>query len=249
MGHYYNPPPPFIGGAAPLVPRKRVPPSGPTPQNPFFAGTAVLVATVLQAWQPAPAQAQTARNLNPALFAAPAATPVLQRPDTFYATLNSWIAAPYQIPAGARLTPPRSGPIPQNPPFAGTKIQDALWQWWQVKAPPVQVGAQVIPATPIPIFVPIGRREILWQLLATWIPGPPQPPVGNRLPPSLLVAPVVNNPPLRQFAIPPQILQAWEPKTPPLMLSTFIVQQPPPVVTGNTGYTGFIVNLGSMMGR
>lgn len=187
MGLYYNPPPPHIGAAQPLEPKKLTPPSGPAPQNPPIGGGSRSRSDVLQSWALA-AAAVAAVVVLPRVFVPPAAAasvPSELVQDAIYrswfdSTSNSHYAALHVVREfAARMTPPVSGPTPDSPPLnGGAEVPQTVLNWWIPPPPAPQSSILLKPpqSGPTPDNPPfVGGAEVSQAVLNWWIPPPPLP--------------------------------------------------------------------------
>lgn len=139
---------------APITAAKFVPPS--RSQNPPFAGA--RFATELEvSWLPAPPAPIVAININPALQAVPAAAYVPPGAQIPFAVQISWLPSTFAVPTVSRLTPPLSGPAPQNPPFAGARFATEIEITWLAPLPAPVVAVTFNPAV-IAAPTPISRQ-------------------------------------------------------------------------------------------
>lgn len=160
MGHYYNPPSPFIGGRQPLAPAQLTPPSGPLPSNPpplqrfpieTYAAWAPPVVIIL----PGPFVPIQPPNPPPPPFLDP--------------VYRSWEVPPpaFQI---ARNTTPASGPVASNPPIRGSRVPDAVLVSWIPPPPMYQVrlpGAP--PSGPVPSNPPRISGGLQTAISVAWM--------------------------------------------------------------------------------
>lgn len=205
-GHFYPPPPPFIGGRQPLAPKDALPQSGPTPDPPPKRSYAQQ-AGIRLAWEPGPPvfiggqQSYAPRLGMPQSGAAPAA-PVLEP----YAALESIAAwAPRvtgfiggQQEYAPRLGQPQSGPTPSQPPIRPNRSAEIISGWWAessvttiwlasvapfvaVDVPPTKPRDVPIWAPPDPTFIG-GRQAFAPRLgIPQSGPTPSQPPAKTNV--------------------------------------------------------------------
>lgn len=197
---------------APITAKNLNPPiSGPTPQNPPFAGTRVPT-SILVGWLPAPLTPIVAGNLDPPISAAVAAFPFTG--SVISAATFAWYAPPALISLRS-LNPSASGPAPQNPPIVGTHVPVEIQVGW-IPTPPIPIVAVnlkppigiVAPSNPpfIGTYVPIAVR-------VARIPPPPLPIVAINLDPPIN-GPVISNPPFAGTKVPTEVLASWLPPAP-----------------------------------
>lgn len=208
MGIFYNPPHPHIGAAQPGEPRKLTPASGPAVQNPPFRGSRVP-AEVLACW----VGFSVAIVLPNFCVPQPAASFPFQNAAAQAAVMAaSWEAAPASPQLPRRLTPPQSGPSPQNPPFTGSKVGTEVLANWTA-----QILAIALPPSNLPpglgSAVPLAGASIPIAVLAAWdAPAPAIQPVRRLTPPQSGPAP--QNPPVIGARVPAAVLVAWIPPDP-----------------------------------
>lgn len=112
-----------------ILPRLLTPPqSGPD----AFTFPPRGVPAAVSLWWDAPAQFPQLRAL---FVPASAAEFTFPRRDVAAQVLQWWSAAPQALQRTRPLTPPQSGPVAQNPPFAGgARVPIEVEQWWDVPA-------------------------------------------------------------------------------------------------------------------
>lgn len=160
----FNPPsqtpdnPPFNGGARSrqeilnswFIPsvglelRKFQPVSGPTPDSPPLNGGARSRQEILNSWFSPAAAIDLRRPFVPAQPAQVAVPPSLV-PDAIY---QSWNVAVLAAQTGRKLTPPISGPTPDNPPLnGGARARQEILNSWFI---PVAGNAFIVRVFTIP---------------------------------------------------------------------------------------------------
>lgn len=200
---------PFMGTAQPLQKRLFTPPSGPTPQNPPIGGGSRSRGDVLQSWALA-AAATAAVVILPRVFVPPAAAqasvPASRVSDAIH---QSWNVAPPTLSVRRLLTPPVSGPTPDNPPFVGgAAVSQAALNWWIPPPPQPQTAILLDPpiSGPTPDNPPfVGGAEVPQTILNWWLPLPPAPQS------SILLEPPQSGPDFvfPRRGIPPGVMAWW----------------------------------------
>jgi hypothetical protein len=185
------------------------PQSGPAPQNPPISGGAKVPAAVLHWWA-----ATSAAPLLPELFvpAAPAQADQIAASRVPDAVYQAWNLAPPGLSLRRLLTPPISGPTPDNPPFnGGAEVSQPVLNWWI--APPATLSVRR-PLPPISAAVTdnppfVGGSRIPAAVLTWWaVPPTPLPQSSPEFVPAVVatyVAPV---------GLPVAIAQWWSTSTP-----------------------------------
>jgi uncharacterized phage protein (TIGR02218 family) len=122
-----------------------------------------------------------------------------------------------QPPDQRKLTPPQSGPVPQNPPFSGSRIAQAVLVCWAAAvvtnaiAPIIAVNLDPPisgPAATAPLF-----KKINYEIYRTWEPQSAAPIIAVNLDPPIS-GPVAPGPLFKRANY--EIYRAWEvPQSPP----------------------------------
>lgn len=186
MGHFYNLPPAFIGGAQPYAPRLGIPQSGPAPTPPP-PNQAAIYQLILSIWWPPTRSTKShgGPDIVPPVSSVP---PAITIPSAIFAW---WAHDPMTIitlpsAAGAPGPPPPDQP----PPVSQANMAVILKNW--------DLGPQILPPRPtmaalIPLVVPdappVNDRRVLFQILRMW-----DPPFFQ-MPPAATIAPFVPIPP------------------------------------------------------
>lgn len=114
-----------------------------------------------------------------------------------------------------KLTPPQSGPTPQNPPFRGSRIgQDVLVSW--AVAAVVAATLIVLPTKLVPAQAAVSTPLFAnpnYQILRAWDPVAPAPIVAINLDPPVS-GPTPQNPPVIGTRVPLPVQIAWLPPPP-----------------------------------
>lgn len=197
MGHFYPPPPTFIGGRQPYAPPLGLVQSGPVPQAPPQRG-AIAVATLgilISSWQPPYARAQGSATIAPLIPVQTASTPPVQN-KTLFAILGTWNLDPYiviSLPSAAGNV----GITPDQPPSVSqvnlNKIR-ASWDFPFVEPPRASRLAPLIlpPAAPTP--PPVRTYALLFSIRMMWeppfFPPPHSATVAPLIPPPVPITPV-----------------------------------------------------------
>lgn len=234
-------PGPMLGGAQPYAPELLVPPqSGPTPQNPPFAGSAQPPAALASWWRPV--DPPPPRPMGVIALLPPSASSYLPPGAAIPPPLLAWWAQAVWAPPQTveQLTPPQGGPVAQNPPFAGPQVPAAITIAWLPATPPLWLGArqpyeplkltpgpQTSPYQPIGSALPPGLSA-WWNVAAT----PPQPQV--------VIAPLL--PTAAYQPVGPQIPAAmrlwWDRADPPAQRGSVIASLLPAVIVSNPPLLG-----------
>jgi hypothetical protein len=145
--------------------------SGPAPQNPPFPGGLEI------SWLDPGSLPTLPRNIAPLLpISAPSYLPANQYPvaiEISWQSFGSWQWQDLQ-----QLTPPISGPTPQNPPISGgAQVPESVLVSWLPPPPiPPIVADNLSPpiAGPVPQNPPfVGGASVPEAVLADWIIAPP----------------------------------------------------------------------------
>lgn len=146
---------------------------------------------------------------------------------------------PPHIGAQAPLTPknltPPSGPAPQNPPFPGSRISQAILSCWAVAAVAIVLPTLLVPQPAQAAFVPPAKFN--QQILRAWEAPPQAAIVAINLDPPIS-GPTPQNPPLIGARIPQAVLNAWLPAAPAPIVA---INMDPPIagpVVSNPPFTG-----------
>lgn len=199
-----DPPLPFMGV-------RTVPISGPTPQNPPFAGGARVGADVLIGWLPPVPAPIVGPKFTPGISVA-SNPPFAGGARIGADVLVNWLpSAPAPI-VGAKFT---SGAIVNNPPFTGGSRV------------PLEVQIGWIPSVPLPLVAinlkpPISGPITAFPFIGSAIPAPipawwvatPQPQSRQ----AFFIAPTVSFP-FTGTRVSREILQSWESAQQPAFLS------------------------------
>lgn len=195
---YRPPPPPFIGGSGPLLPR-RLPPSElavPVNDPPFsrLRGIATL-AVIIGIWQPSllglPQSTRFVVQPGPVVADNPPFTSRTVLPTI----LATWEPPPPK-PQVTKKLPPSVIAVPENnPPFSSRTNLPTILASWQPRVP---YSIRQRHLVPIEVAVvndpPFGQRIWLSTILRAWEPAPPLPwlvsyfteegvaPVGQNVP-------------------------------------------------------------------
>src|SRR4029077_20152826 len=101
-----------------------------------------------------------------------------------------------------KLTPPQSGPAPQNPPVIGSRVSVEVLACWAAAAviataspPYLQVEARLSPPVSGPVLVTPRGSSGPQAVLNSWLPADPAPIVAINLDPPI-AGPTPQNPPL-----------------------------------------------------
>lgn len=144
------------------------------------------------------------------------------------------------------LSPPISGPAPQNPPFPGAQIPQAVLNAWLPPDPAFQVARNLTPKLLVsdPPFA--GGARVPNEVLITWVPPPPNPFMGmgggdlEPLEQTKLPARAIANypPPSGVYQVPQAVLIAWIPPDPapilpPKVIESTVPNYPPPSTVYN----------------
>jgi hypothetical protein len=123
-----------------------------------------------------------------------------------------------------KLTPPQSGPAPQNPPFRGSFVGAETLSCW---AAAVTAAVIVLPQLLVPQPAAAGTPYVAprYDIYRSWDAPASAPIVAINLNPPIS-GPAVNNPPLIGARIPTAVLNAWLPPTPAPIVA---VNMDPPV--------------------
>ena len=166
-GHFYPPPPPFVGGSQPNARHNDIPQSGPAPQaapglGPMLAAT---FAVILSNWIPGPPLPQG----SPRFFVPPPpAAPSQPRPVSqvnAQIIRAAWDQPPPWWPLPGLQKLPVSGPnvsIP-NPPYSTAGLDLVINQWWPARPGLKYVGGgdtnaqAAVPSAPPPVSLATQR--------------------------------------------------------------------------------------------
>lgn len=209
MGHYYNPPQPFVGGRQPAAPGPKLTPSGPTPDNPPLDGGARVPEEIHTRWIPQPVDQVLYRRVLPATAAVSAA----DNPPFRGTSVPREVLAHFKWrtpAAGAVATPAAAGPA-DNPPFiGGARISSEIMAHfkWPIPASP----AGLVDFTPVVVFDNppfVGGARVPREVLNAWIPAPPDQVLFTKR----IYA--NDNPPFTGGArVPATVLSRWIPPAP-----------------------------------
>ena len=245
MGIYRHPPPPFIGGDGPLLPKDLPPSITAVPVNDPPFGLKQGLFGILSSWRARPVQLYPKRFLSQEFVAADDPPFGIERQLSLVA---SWIAEP------TRLLPKRfliqGAEVVDDPPF-GLSQQLRLVDSWTVDPARLVARPRVVQGIAVPDVPPVKGRgaqelitrswELLWsqpderkRLLAAIIAVPSDNPAFGQRQPLLSVldawAPgptdrvyrqflvqgvAVNDPPFTQRNVLDQVLVTWRPFIPP----------------------------------
>lgn len=129
----------------------------------------------------------------------------------------------------ALLDPPQSGPLAQNPPFAGSIIGAAVLACWAAAVtisgitPVVAHNLNPPISGPVQTNLPVGS-VVPRSVLAWWSVPTPAPITAINLSPPVS-GPIASNPPVSGAAISPQILSSWQIAAPaPIRAPVFVIQ-------------------------
>lgn len=229
-GHFYPPPPTFIGGRQPYAPELWIPPSGPAPESPPVRSWAAFNA-VLGTHLPQPYALPATRKIAALIPAAaiPDAPPARGYAN-FKLIADQWqqIELRRQARPFVASLPIISAPPPVN--RSNLRIIDALWDYDPVTVIYVNAIASIAEAPPAPDNPPTRTRVNFDTIATQWCP-PPRPLLARAKIAPLLPAQIIPDaPPVRSFARFNSILQQWVPPyipLPKLRISQGITQAPP----------------------
>jgi hypothetical protein len=236
VGHYYNPPPTFVGGAQPYAPRLGVPhsasvPSAPPPQN------LASYNQIIQLWWP---PARTAKGLGgpdaaivPPQILAPAGVPQAVLQAWAY---DPWIVIALPSAAGAQGVQPVAPP----PPIAQAIRNFLPGLWW-----PSQKTAKGLGGPDAPIIPPPPRKELPPGIFAQWQHDPIT---------EISLASSAGNPGFTPSQPQPvsnaqllALIRVWDPPyfPPPMAgtLGSLIPPPPPPSPPPNISYANLFLTL------
>ncbi len=220
MAIYRPPPPPFIGGAGPLLPR-RLPPSElavPVNDPPASSGlrNVALLAIVVGMWQPSLLGLPQGR----ARFGVQPGPVVADDPSFTSRTALPTIVATWEPPPPAPQAPKK---IPaallavaeDDPPFTSRDTRPTILTAWEPLPPAPQVAKKIPPSVlAVPADDPaFTSRTSLPTILDAWQPPPPLPWPGWNVNPALEAVPA-DDPPFTARTNLPTIREAWEPPPP-----------------------------------
>lgn len=195
---YYPPPPPFIGGKGPFLPRRLPPSELAVPVNdPPFSSRLRSVATlaiIIGMWQPSllglpQGRARFIVQPGPVVADNPPFTSRTVLPTI----LAAWEPPPPQ-PQVAKKLPASIIAVPENnPPFSQRSSLSTILDTWQPKVP-LRIQRVFVPKILAVDNPPFGQRIWLSTILRAWEPAPPLPwlvsyfteegivPVGQNVP-------------------------------------------------------------------
>lgn len=208
-GHFYPPPPTFIGGTQPYAPRLGISQSGPVPQAPPLRGPIALATfgLLLAAWQPPFVKAQGSAQIAPLLPVAAVASNAPPPNGIWLRTvIEQWQpkwSSPQQVDVAPTLPRVDTAPAP-------SQALSRVFATWQVD-PYIQIGlTSVAPfATQATSDAPPVTSGVnLQTILQAWVPPPPSAQGWSRIAPIL---PRVDAPPTRTFVNQSTLLASWVP--------------------------------------
>lgn len=243
MGHFYNPPPPFMGATQPHGGRELSPSLEAVPEdNPPFknAGRLAITGAIIALCQPAPAwafmggrQMLAPRTLPPSITAQSVSDPPFGhegRWEPTHAIIRAW-QPPDPSPfmgrrqgLEPRKLPPSISAVPENDPpfghegsFVGT--HPIIWSW-HVPGPAPTQRPRYVPLTAVSVAddPPFGDpdRRVALQVVQSWLLATTSSPVVARLPsPGIPGWSVDNPPPVKPK---PDLRSAWEVAVAPIVL-------------------------------
>lgn len=134
-----------------------------------------------------------------------------------------------------QLTPPISGPAPQNPPFQGAAIAQAILVAWATsQVAPAPVVARNLTPQPAPAAAPVLKRYD-YTVHNAWLPAAPMPQAQTFVDPPISGPPPQNPPFMGGARVPLPVQVAWIPPPhiadPNFAPDTFAPWVVPPVVT------------------
>lgn len=222
MGLYYNPPPPHIGAAQPLEPKKLTPPSGPAANNPPFSGGARALQEIFNSWF------VSAPLLEPRKLRAPS-PPAADNPPfnggarALQEILNSWFVPAQPIESRKLKSPPST----DNPPFnGGARVRQEILNSWVLPAPQLEPRKLSQPPSQTPDNPPFnGGSRVLQAIFNSWFIPAPQLEARKVSPPP---SQTPDNPPFNGGARSRQeILNSWfAPVTSIVLPRPFVPAQP-----------------------
>ena len=243
MGYFYNPPPPFVGGAQPLAPKVSVPDALSPVVGPQLSGRAIaLFATVMALWaapDPLPfmggRQPLQARTLPPALLDVPVNNPPF---SSRRVPVAMWSVSEVRPQSWKALSPGIPGQSVDNPPALRAALD--LATAWRDPSLPLLSSRYVIQAS-IEVAAQPTITAWLGTVLQSWQPVDLRFDRLRQLPPAV-TAVAVNDPPFStRNPWLPGVLVQWRPVDPqpwqPFFVSASWNETPIPPVGGGQLFT------------